>query len=181
MKNLDGLNRRDLLVALSALAAVGSVPAEAEQAGQVASKAAAGQPTKAAAAGQAVAGGQEPVLSRSRSWAFDKLPVKPSDNGGSGRAVVQGVLATGELVEVHETMLPPGKMPHPPHKHRHSEFVMVREGTLEFDNDGTKERVGPGGVLLFASNVMHGITNVGTTPANYFVIAIGRDTTVTPV
>ena len=175
MKNLDGLNRRDLLVALSALAAVGSVPAEAKQAGQVQSK--------AAAAGQAAAGGQagEAVLSRSRSWQYDKLPVKPSDNGGSSRAVVQGALVTGEFVEMHETTLPPGKMPHPPHKHRHSEFVMVREGTLEFDNDGTMERVGPGGVLLFASNVMHGIKNVGTAPANYFVIAIGRESAVTPV
>jgi quercetin dioxygenase-like cupin family protein len=177
MKNLDGLNRRDLLVALSVLAAVGSVTAEAEQAGQVANKA-------AAAAGQAVAappGAGEQVLSQSRAWAFDKLPVKPSDNGGAGRAVVQGALPTGEFVEIHETMLPPGQMPHPPHKHRHTEFVMVREGTLEFNNDGKMERVGSGGVLLFASNVMHGIKNVGTAPANYFVIAIGRDTTVTPV
>jgi quercetin dioxygenase-like cupin family protein len=174
MKNLDGLNRRDLLIALSALAAVGSVTAEAEQAGQV---------NKAAAAGQAVAQppAGEQVLSQSRAWAFDKLPVKPSDNGGAGRAVVQGALPTGEFVEIHETMLPPGKMPHPPHKHRHTEFVMVREGTLEFNNDGKMERVGPGGVLLFASNVMHGIKNVGTAPANYFVIAIGRETGVTPV
>jgi quercetin dioxygenase-like cupin family protein len=176
MKNLDGLNRRDLLVALSALAAVGSVTAEAEQAGQMNSKA-------AAATGQAVAqpAAGEQVLSQSRSWAFDKLPVKPSDNGGAGRAVVQGALPTGEFVEIHETTLPPGQMPHPPHKHRHSEFVMIREGTLEFNNDGKMERVGPGGVLLFASNVMHGIKNVGSAPANYFVIAIGRDTVVTPV
>ncbi len=173
MKDLDGLNRRDLLVALSALAVVGGVTAEAEQAGPGTSK--------AAAAGQAVAGPGEEVLSRSRAWTFDKLPVKPSDNGGAGRAVVQGVLPTGEFVEVHETTLPSGQMPHPPHKHRHSEFVMVREGTLEFNNDGKMERVGPGGVLLFASNVMHGIKNVGSAPANYFVIAIGRDTTVTPV
>lgn len=165
MKNLDILNRRDVLVALSALAAMGGVRAEAAQVAE----------TK----GQGLPG--EAVLNKSRSWRYDELPVKPSDNGGASRAVVQGVLPTGEFVEMHETTLPPGKMPHPPHKHRHSEFVMVREGTLEFDNDGKKERVGPGGVLLFASNVMHGITNVGSTRANYFVIAIGRETGVTPV
>jgi quercetin dioxygenase-like cupin family protein len=160
MKNLD---RRDILVALSAFAALGSVPAGAQAVAQ--------KP-----------GEGEQILSRSRAFPFDKLPVKPSANGGASRAVITGVLPTGEAIEMHETTLPPGQMPHPPHKHRHSEVVMVREGTLEFDNDGKLEpRVGPGGVLFFASNVMHGIKNVGETPANYFVIAIGRESEAMPV
>ena len=58
---------------------------------------------------------------------------------------------------------------------------MVREGELEFDNDGKPERVGPGGVMFAASNVMHGLKNVGETTANYFVIAIGRDSVMQPV
>lgn len=149
MKNF---NRRDLCIALSALTAAGSLT----------------QP------GEAQAKPNE-VLSQSHTWTFDSLPVKQSANGGASRAVVQGVLATGEAVEVHETTLPPGQMPHPAHKHRHSEFMFIREGDLEFDNNGTKERVGPGGVIFAASNVMHGLKNVGSTPANYFVIAIGRE------
>ena len=156
---MKSLNRRDLCVALSAFAAMGSVTVE----------------------GQAPAPAGQNVLSHSETFPFDKLVVKHSANGGASRAVVQGVLATGESVEMHETTLPPGQMPHPPHKHRHSEFMMVREGELEFDNDGKPERVGRGGVIFAASEVMHGLKNVGDVNANYFVIAIGRETGAMPV
>jgi len=159
MADMKNLNRRDLCVALSALAAVGV---------------GAGRDAEAQAT-------SNDVLAKSRTWTFDSLPVKNNANGGASLAVVQGVVATGEPVEVHETMLPPGQMPHPPHKHRHSEFIFIREGEVEVDSDGTKSRVGPGGVIFNGSNVMPGLKNIGTTPANYFVIAIGRASALTPV
>jgi quercetin dioxygenase-like cupin family protein len=90
--------------------------------------------------------------------------------------VIRGVLMGSEAVEMHETTLLPGHMPHPPHKHVHSEFMLVREGQMEFENDGKPERVGPGGVMFAVSNTMHGLKNVGETTAQYFVIAIGRET-----
>lgn len=144
------MNRREMLLAVSAMAAISAISAEAQ--------------TKSTA---------ETALSHSTVYPFDKLPIKHSANGGASRAVLRGVLPTGESIEMHETTLPPGQMPHPPHRHLHSELMMVRTGTLEINNDGKLETIGPGGVFLAASNVMHGIKCVGDTPANYFVIAIG--------
>jgi len=165
MKTMKTMDRRDFFVALSAFAAMGGAAMEGTAAAQAYVPHAPG----------------EKVLSQSEAFPYKDLPVKHSSNGGESRAVTTGVLATGEKVEMHETTLPPGKMPHPPHKHRHSEFMMIREGLVEFDNDGKKERVGPGGVIFAASNVMHGLLNVGNVNANYFVIAIGRETGAMPV
>lgn len=152
MLSMTNLNRRDLCIALSSLAALAATNAE----------------------GQAVNAGKDAPLSMQKVYPFDLLPVKKTANGET-RPVLQGVLPTGESVEVHETTLLPDHMPHPPHKHRHSELMLIREGTLEFNNDGSFQRVGPGGVIFAASNVMHGLKNVGTSNANYFVVAIGRE------
>ena len=149
------MDRREMCIGLSALAALAATgfSAAAENAND----------TK-----------DEKVLSRSETFLFDQLPVTNLPNGGTMRRVMSGVLATGEFIEVHETLLPAGQMPHPPHRHRNSELLFIREGKLEYWNDGKPEPVGPGGVVFTASNVMHGLKNVGDTPANYFVIAIGR-------
>ena len=151
MKNLDGLNRRDVLVALSAFAVLGGLTAEASASDTSAVQ----MDRKQAAAGF-------PVLSQAQTFTFESLPVKASANGGASRAVAHGVLATGEFVEVHETTLPPGQMPHPPHKHPHSEFILIREGTLEFYAEGEKtQEAGPGGIHFNASNLTHGMKNMG--------------------
>lgn len=97
-------------------------------------------------------------------------------NGGESRNIVQGVLATGESVALHESMLPAGSVPNPAHRIEHSEFIVVREGTLEFEHDGQVEKVGPGGVIYVAFGTLHRVRNVGDVAAKYVVIAMGGDT-----
>ena len=108
----------------------------------------------------------------STMYPFEKLPMRTS-NGAQIRNVLKGKLATGESLEVHETTLPPGGASHPAHHHEHSEMWLIREGTVEITVNGTSYRLGPGSVGFVHSNDEHGIKNVGTKPATYFVVAIG--------
>jgi quercetin dioxygenase-like cupin family protein len=146
------MNRREAGLALSAFAALGSLQAVAQ--------------SDTPAAGSS-------TLNHSAIYSFDKLPTKTSPSGMVSRAVLHGTLATGEYIEVHETMLPAGQMPHPPHRHTHSEVLLIREGKLQVDSDGRVGVVHPGDVIFTASGVLHSLKNIGDSPANYFVVAVG--------
>lgn len=115
---------------------------------------------------------KEGAVLPSAMYLFEKLPVHLSNNA-EFRAVMKGKLATGESLEVHETTLPPGGAPHPPHRHAHSEMWLIRDGTVEITVNGANTRLGPGAVGFVRSNDEHGIKNVGTIPATYFVVAVG--------
>lgn len=116
------------------------------------------------------------ALAQAKVFSFDQMPVREMANGGESRSIVDGSLATGESVALHESMLPVGAAPNPAHRIEHSEFIVVREGTLEFLHDGKTERVGPGGVIYVAFGTLHQVKNVGGVPAKYVVVAIGGDT-----
>jgi quercetin dioxygenase-like cupin family protein len=148
---MDTMNRRDVLTGLAALAALGTMGAEAQAAGGV-------------------------DLSVCQVFRFSEMTEKPSANGGWSRAVTKGTLPTGEFVECHETMLPAGQMPHPPHKHPNSEFLLIREGKLQYLHDGIADPkpIGPGDVVFTASNRLHGLKNIGDTPALYFVVSVSK-------
>ena len=120
-----------------------------------------------------VATAQTPAL-QSKTYAFDDLPIRT--NGlNKTRAVLDGSTHGGYPVEMHITELAPGLAPHPPHHHAHEEMIMIREGTLEVTISGTSKKLGSGSVAYVASNEEHGWRNVGTTRAQYFVLALGRE------
>jgi mannose-6-phosphate isomerase-like protein (cupin superfamily) len=105
---------------------------------------------------------------------FENAPMHVANNSAPVRLMLRGKLATGEGVEVHQTLLPPGGSPtSSTHHHPHSEMWLIREGTIELTVNDKKFRLEPGSVGFVRSNEEHGIRNAGTVPANYFVVAVG--------
>lgn len=94
---------------------------------------------------------------------------KPND-WGAVRQVMRTPTPTLDELEIHISTLGPGKSPHAPHQHQHEELLIIKEGTLETFQSGATRRVGPGGIIFQASNELHNVTNVGQSPATYFVI-----------
>lgn len=105
---------------------------------------------------------------------FEDLRVEHG-GGNTLRRVLEGTTHSGYRIEMHETDLAPGAMPHPAHRHAHEEMFLVREGTLEVTIAGQAARLGSGSVAYVASNDEHGISNAGPTHAQYFVIALGAE------
>lgn len=91
------------------------------------------------------------------------------------RQMFKGGTRSGYQIDLHETELPAGEAPHPPHRHVHEELLLIRDGLLDVNIGGKTARLGPGSVAYLASNQEHGWRNAGTTPAKYFVIALGDD------
>lgn len=110
----------------------------------------------------------------SEVYDYKKLPVR-AEGRNEFRPVLEGDLHNGCYVEVHQTRLAPGGMPHPPHHHAHEEMFLVRRGTLEVTINGRSSRIGPGSVAFMGSNDEHGIRNPGPDDAEYFVVALGKD------
>jgi mannose-6-phosphate isomerase-like protein (cupin superfamily) len=110
----------------------------------------------------------------SKAFRYEELPVKKAA-GHESRAILSGELHNGCYVEVHQTRLAPGAMPHSAHHHLHEEMFMIREGTLEVTISGKSTSLGPGSVGFVGSNDEHRVRNSGSTPAEYFVVAFGKD------
>ena len=183
MASMKHISRRDLCVSLPAFAVLGASASTAAASQARAPENFAGQTLPPAGQAPAPAPASPPapanVLAASRAIAFDAMPVRTMANGGESRDIVHGALATGETVNLHQSMQVVGATANAPHVIQHSEFILVREGELEFQHEVAgqmvSEKVGPGGVFYVAFGTRHTVKNVGTVPARYFVVAIGGD------
>jgi mannose-6-phosphate isomerase-like protein (cupin superfamily) len=112
----------------------------------------------------------KPAVMGSAAFDWNAIPVTTTTNG-SVRHFFKAPTATLDELECHVTTLKPGMASHAPHKHANEELIIIREGTVETLVNGEWKRVGPGSVIFNASNVLHGLRNVGDTPAVYHVIS----------
>ena len=119
-------------------------------------------------AGIAAASARGAVLS-STVFDWNAMTAKPNKTG-EVRTVVQRPTATLDELEIHITTLNPGQVSHPPHQHPEEELLIVKEGDVEVLQNGVASRLGPGSVIFHASNELHNIRNVGSTPATYHVV-----------
>jgi len=100
---------------------------------------------------------------------WDKI-VAEKTRTGEKRPFFKGKTGTLEQMSCHVTTLNPGEKAHEPHRHPEEEMIIVKEGTLEALVEATKTKMGAGSVLFLAPQDLHGVTNVGSGPATYYVI-----------
>ena len=110
----------------------------------------------------------KPVM-RSFAYNWADLKVIPT-KVGERRPVCDAPTPTLANLEIHITTLNPGESPHPPHHHADEELMIVKEGTLAALQGDKTNIVEDGGLIFEASNETHGLRNIGTNRATYFVI-----------
>jgi quercetin dioxygenase-like cupin family protein len=155
------MNRRDLVQTLPLLALLPSFAAEA----QVSAEKGPYVQKKC----------DEPLLTDCKALPYEGLPMRTSEDGAVTRQMMEGQIPGASIIEIHETTLEAGKMPHAAHRHPHAELLLVRSGTIEFQSDGPPVRVTAGGMAYCAPNKLHGFRNAGETRAEYFVVKIGNE------
>jgi mannose-6-phosphate isomerase-like protein (cupin superfamily) len=110
----------------------------------------------------------------SKSFPFAELTGRPS-GAIKTYQILTGNTHTGYKVDLHESELAPGGVPHAPHRHVHEEMLFIREGEMEVTINGQAARLPAGSCAYMASNDLHGYRNPGTVAVKYFVLALGND------
>ncbi len=160
---MSNITRREVCRSLPAISLFSALGASAQ-----------GQTSSAPASVAPVGNSLHTDLSHCKAFPFSQLPVRYSDGGAPTRDIARGVVPTGENIELHETTVEAGKMPHPAHQHPHEEFILIREGIMDLIYDGESHILGPGSVGYTAPNQMHGFKNVGSTTATYFIFSLSK-------
>ena len=103
------------------------------------------------------------------TWDEIQSRIKPTKTG-QRRDVFDAPTQTLDRFHCHITTLNPGENTGPLHRHPQEEIVIIKEGTLEINIDGRKQVAGAGSMVFYAANENENMTNIGKTPAIYYVL-----------
>jgi XRE family transcriptional regulator, regulator of sulfur utilization len=101
------------------------------------------------------------------NWA--DLKATPTKTGEK-RQVFDAPTPTLANLEFHISTLNPGESPHAPHRHADEEIMILTEGTVAAIQGDKTNTVHTGGIIFEASNELHGLINIGTNRATYYVV-----------
>lgn len=105
----------------------------------------------------------------SKVYVWNELKVEKQDTR-ERKQIAEGSGAALAYMEWHATTIAPGKSPHAPHKHEDEELIIVKEGSVKVTINDSSKVLGTGSIALFISGDEHGLLNVGTTNATYYVL-----------
>ena len=112
-----------------------------------------------------------PALEKLTSELYDWTKMTPAAlPTGERRMVFEGTTTTLDKIHCHISTLNPGERSNPPTLHLQEEIVIVKEGTLEANWNGTAKTGGPGSVIFLASGATTFLRNPGKVPVTYTVI-----------
>ncbi|HVW21349.1 MAG TPA: cupin domain-containing protein [Opitutaceae bacterium] len=130
-----------------------------------------------AALAAAPARGAEPAAPMpSQVFPWNPEAAVPSKTG-SRRTLFNQPTATMNLFHCHVSVLNPGQNTGAPHRHPQEELVIIKEGTLRVNIDGKLQTATAGAMIFYAANENENMTNIGATPATYYVLQVFTDRT----
>lgn len=100
------------------------------------------------------------------------LPAEGDSPGAKARVHFNGPTAQLAAVASGVVTLEPGSRPHPPHQHPEEEFMIIAAGTGEIEVAGVVTQVSAGDMMYAEANVLHGITNTGSTMMTFYFTKI---------
>lgn len=109
-------------------------------------------------------------------YRVDQIPVQ-QDSSRERIQIMDGHTPYLSNLEVHVTILEPGKSAHPPHTHTNTEeLIIVRNGILKVTIAGKTKVLGPGGLAMAMPGDEHGAVNIGDTKTSYYLLKYTKNT-----